>query len=335
MKTNGACMASGTTTDDVVEGLQNLWCRLPEDFGLILSERLDLDLVIKHIKQELADGILPKDTFPVGPIVARSLEDIRDHIRAISLLQGERTSLLHVRQVEETSVILRYLIRSQGRWTEFGWRWKNFGYIHGIRNHVLGLGETLDPTHRSWYQENFQHLKEYFDQKLTNDLDVSVARFKSYTSWFYPVTIKQMFEEVGEIDSYLHTGYSWGSHFTHVSPLDEVMTRMSIGGKQFGDLMVEMPIQHVTQLAKDLLSTVINPARLSRLGTAIRLHDIYRLARYEPARFAKLCRTRPAWQHLVRLLAAHEPEIAKVEDVLWKKAYKNSLKRNDQTVVDA
>jgi hypothetical protein len=302
----------------VLNGIHRLWEGMPETFEISLELPLDLALVVRQLQIELADGILSRDVFHIGPIVAHGVSDVADHVGALNLLSGQRTAILHVRQIEETVTVVRYLMKNKSRWEEFAWRWDNFCQIDKIKNRAQGLNPKPFPDDHRWYSRNLTDLRRYFDKTLTADFDNSIKHLGRLSNWLYPTTIKSMFDDIGAAASFSSTSYAWASHFTHFSPVDEHFLTLKSGGKTFVYRLEEIASRHVFFLMTQLLDAVARPIRLERLITAVLLHDYYRTVIHEPARFLRLHERREAWRSLPRHLASSEPDLNHVADILWR-----------------
>lgn len=243
---------AGVIRDSLLECMQDFW-KLDHETALAQSKR-SLKEKASEVSSEICKGII--DVHPLRPIVKHALEDIVDHSSAVDVLGKSRTALLHVRHIEELFTVVKFLIAQGDRYNEFRWKWDNFEEIHRIRNRILNLKKDLDPGMQEWLRENLENLKTYFHKSFEEDPSKCNGQWEKVNNWLFPISLKEIFEKAGRIESYKSVAYDWNSQTVHLSPLSDVYIDYELEHQDYGDFAIDSVKMYVHKMCNECLPLV-------------------------------------------------------------------------------
>lgn len=275
----------------LLECLQEFW-KLDHEAGLALARRT-LKEKASAVSGEIAKGII--DIHPLRPIVTHALNDIVNHSAAVDVLGKTKAALLHVRHVEELFTVTKYLVYQSERYNEFAWRWNNFKTIHAIRNRILNLKKELDPRMKEWLRGNLANLQAYFHKKFDEDPSKCIGQWEKASNWLYPISLNEVFEKTGRLDSYKSVAYDWNSHTVHFSPLSDVYIGYELEHHDYGDFAIDSVKTYVHKLCNECLPLVAKQDSLKDLYFRNLLTETYRILCEKPDYYMSLIHKRPKY----------------------------------------
>jgi len=225
---------------------------------------------------------------PLYPILMHVLRDLADHAAAIDLLGKSRTTLLHVRHIEELYTVSKYLLASRDRYQEFAWRWESFETLHAIRNRVLNLKEPLDPRMIAWIDANLDKVKKYFGKKFEADPLKCIDQWEKLSNWLYKIPLGEIFEKSGRLQSYTSAAYDWNSQAVHLSPLGDTYIGYKLEHHDYGDFAVDSARTHIHKMCHECLAIVADQSSLRKYYLRQVILEAYELLCTKPAYYMRL-----------------------------------------------
>jgi hypothetical protein len=273
------------SVEEAIEGVRRIWAqRFAGLTKLDLDESLRLGVLADQVRMVINRTMLPEH--PLKDIVRAALNDVVEHAEAFELLAGREASVLHARQVEETTAILDFILQDPARYNEFNWRWENFRTIHAIRNRLFNLNKPLHPEMEEWIQQNQSQLQAY--AKFKSDPAKERDRWQKYSNWLYPISIREMFEKTNKTNAYLFETYDWASHSTHFSPQGEHFKEFVFDHGSYFKTWHEFTAFQIHSLLRILLPVAIDQSTLRYWHGAYVLATFYKMFRNEPDRAARI-----------------------------------------------
>lgn len=277
--------------ESLLECLHQFWT-LEHEPALLLHGR-PLKAKANEVALELVKRII--DIHPLRPIVVFALRDMEDHAEAVDLLGKSRTSLPHVRHVEELYTVTKFLVNHAERYNEFAWRWNNFKTLHAIRNRILNLKIELDSTMKAWLHDNIGNLKSYFHKKFDEDPSKCLGQWEKLSNWLYPISLSEIFEKAGREKSYKAQAYDWNSQSVHFSPLSDVYIEYELEHLDYGGFAIWSVKTHLHKMCSECLPLVADQAGLKDYYFKQLLVEMYGLLCNKPDYFEYLATNRPSY----------------------------------------
>lgn len=245
-----------------------------------------LGSLAQEVRQEIVQNLIPEH--PLNPILLSVLASVVEHAVAIDKIGTGKAELLHVRHIEELFTITKFLVKQRDRWPEFGWRWKNFKMIHGLRNHVLNIQTPIEPSIQEWINANVQNVASYFNKKVTNDFVSTQSQWTKISNWLYPTTLKEIFAETGRSGSYESAEYDWNSQSVHFSPMANVVLDLSLQSHDYHDFACQSTTRFIIGFCREIYPLVIDQPRLRHFYAKQILKDLYRVVGTTPQHYNRL-----------------------------------------------
>lgn len=284
--------------DSLLECIQEFWKVTHEQ--AITQSRRPLQEKAAEVEREIIKRII--DIHPLQPIVAHALADMEDHAAAVDLLGKSRSSLLHVRHIEELFTATKYLVANSDRYNEFSWRWNNFKMLHAIRNRILNLKKDLDPKMKQWLHENIGKLRSYLHKKFEEDPSKCFSQWEKVSNWLYPITLREIFEEVGRSQSYKSESYDWNSQTVHFSPLSDVYIDYELEHLDYGDFAINSVKTHLHKMCSESLPLVADQSGLQDYYFRQLLFEMYGLLCDNPGYYTYLTVKRKKFAEFTELI---------------------------------
>lgn len=268
--------------------------------------------------------------FGIEQVLRHILKRNEEHARAIDSLVATKelnhsdVPIVHVRLLEESFTTAAFLLADPGRYAEFGWRWKSFPRVHGIRNRVFGLGKPLSDEMTSWIKSNERELA-WMDPKgrLTADMtnDKTREQWEKCGNWLAPMTIKDIFEKAGRLESYKRKGYDMGSQSVHLSPMGDIYMSYELPHHiSYAEFAMESASHYIIKMLALCQDLVKDPGSVRRSHGRENLLQTYRLLSTNPGRFSELSTKLPSYAAFVEAVVKKPGDTeAIIESVIGKR----------------
>lgn len=256
------------------------------DADITRYESLHLDdlanLVVSTIKRELIRD------FGVYEIVVSGINQVLEHAKAAETLRGSSASMVHSRCIEEMIAVLRFVISSTERYSEFAWRWNNFHNVTQIRNRLFTLKQSLDTQHLEWIDNNKEQLKTWIKKTFKFKLQQDWGIWEKYNNWLFPLQIKDIFEQAGSSNSYQSGAYSWNSHAVHFSPVKQGYFGLQTPDGSYPETMKVFDELNIVSLFKVCLPIAKNKEILRIEHAKLLYIHFYNMSISSPERFERV-----------------------------------------------
>lgn len=270
---------------ELVNRIEKVWSK-DCNFGSIKELKQKENNV--ELTQKVTNFMINKmiNIHPLIDIAKSAISDILEHSKALHQLNNKKVSILHARQIEEIFVTLSYLISKPDSYNEFKWRWDNFKYIHIIRNRIFNIKLPLDISMTEWIDQNINWLKS-INKKFQGDVTKDEKIWKKFSNWLYPITLKEIFEKVGNLDSYYFQSYEWTSHAVHLSPISDQYYNFDFTDGTFVDIINDFVEFNVASLLKILEPLSENSNEFRKMNVQVITKLLYHMLIEQPERFLR------------------------------------------------
>ena len=281
------------------------------------------------LEKELLSGVFGIEE-PLRRILRRNVEHARaiDALGAVKELDKSDVGIVHVRLLEESYTIAAYLVLDPAKYEEFGWRWKAFPTIHGIRNRIVGLGKPPPDDMMKWVKDNERHLA-WFDPKgrLSGDITSEKTReqWEKCSHWLIPASIKDVFEKTGRLDSYRKMGYDMGSQAVHLSPMGDIYMSFEMEHLRYAEFAHESASFSIVKMFSICLDLVNDRNIVRQEHARENLVQTKMLAASNPRRFADLVTRLPSYAAFVQAVMKDPTDTESIIEAVIGKAAASKL----------
>ncbi len=278
--------AAKVSIDVLLDAMRAVWARH-------YAHRVQLALEVEPTAKDDAEGIRRvieaqlDAAHPLTRILRAALIDLVQQCEAFDLLAGKESCVMHARAVEETAAIVEFIVKDEARYEEFRWRWDSAQAVHAIRNRHFGLKLPLDPKMTEWLAINADQLQRYV--KIKGPPEADEKSWAKFSNWLYRISIRDMFEGIGKVDSYLFKSYEYANHSTHFSPIGDLYSGFELsGGRSYTDMFREFIELSAHSFLKIVLPIVtdVQPVREHHAASILRM--LFLMGRKSPERLVAL-----------------------------------------------
>jgi hypothetical protein len=282
----------------LLDFLREFW-GTEHDAALALAQR-PLRVKAEEVSSEIHKSAIT--IHPLYHILRYVLHDIADHCEAIDLIGKNRTTLLHVRHIEELYTVSKYLLATPDRYEEFAWRWDNFHTLHAIRNRILNLKQPLDQSMVEWLRVNLETMKRLFSSKFDCDPTICADQWEKLSNWLYKIPLNEIFEKAGRLASYTSTAYDWNSQAVHLSPLGGMYMGCELQHQDYGDFALDSACTYLHKMCHECSVIVSDQEALRKYYLRQVLLETYEMLCNRPGHYMELANKGGQYAKLTELL---------------------------------